>query len=136
MSRFIRAGSTSRIAGGGDQKKHISGRVRFARNGLDGQEITEFTAISESEAQKLKKASPAAGTRHDGAVEQGSVKVTRQFGGLGLGLAICKALLELHRDSICAESAGPGLGSTFIVELSGEATDRVGKEPHHGRSSS
>lgn len=53
------------------------------------------------------------------AFEQGGMKVTRQFGGLGLGLAICKALVELHRGSIFAESAGPGLGSTFTVELPG-----------------
>ena len=35
--------------------------------GLDVQEITDFAAISESEAQKLKKISPA-GTHHDGSV--------------------------------------------------------------------
>jgi PAS domain S-box-containing protein len=64
------------------------------------------------------------------AFEQGGVNVTRQFGGLGLGLAICKALVELHFGLICAESAGPGLGSTFIVELPGEAVDKVGKAPH------
>ena len=65
MSRFIRAGSTPRIAGDGDQKKHISGRVRFARNGRDMQEITDFPAISESEQQKLKKIR-LVGTHHDG----------------------------------------------------------------------
>jgi PAS domain S-box-containing protein len=53
--------------------------------------------------------------------EQGGLKVTRRFGGLGLGLAICKALVELHRGSISAESAGSGLGSTFIVELPGRS---------------
>jgi hypothetical protein len=62
MSRFIRAGSTPRIAGDGDQKKHISDRVRFARNGLDVQEITDFAAISESEPEKLKKICPAGDT--------------------------------------------------------------------------
>jgi PAS domain S-box-containing protein len=51
------------------------------------------------------------------AFEQGGVKITRRFGGLGLGLAICKALVELHHGTICAESAGPGQGSTFIIEL-------------------
>ena len=66
------------------------------------------------------------------AFEQGGVNVTRQFGGLGLGLSICKALVELHFGSVCAESAGPGLGSTFIVELLGEAVDTVGKAPHSG----
>jgi hypothetical protein len=34
---------------------------------MDVQEITDFTAISESEAEKLKKISPA-GTHHDGSV--------------------------------------------------------------------
>jgi PAS domain S-box-containing protein len=51
------------------------------------------------------------------AFEQGEANVTRQFGGLGLGLAICKALVDLHHGSIRAESDGPGLGSTFIIEL-------------------
>ena len=63
------------------------------------------------------------------AFEQGGVNITRKFGGLGLGLAICKALVELHRGSIRAESAGPGQGSTFIVELPGEEADTVGKTP-------
>jgi signal transduction histidine kinase len=62
--------------------------------------------------------------------EQSGVKVTRQFGGLGLGLAICKALVELHRGSIFAESAGPGLGTAFIVELPAEAMDTIGKSRH------
>jgi signal transduction histidine kinase len=43
-----------------------------------------------------------------------------------LGLAISKALVELHRGSIFAESAGPDLGSTFTVELPGEVMDTVG----------
>jgi PAS domain S-box-containing protein len=55
------------------------------------------------------------------AFEQSDTNVTRRFGGLGLGLAICKALVELQRGSICAKSAGPGLGSTFIVEFPGKA---------------
>jgi PAS domain S-box-containing protein len=64
------------------------------------------------------------------AFEQGGIRVTRQFGGLGLGLAISKSLVELHRGSIRAESAGPGQGSTFIVELPGAEIDTVGKAPH------
>jgi CheY-like chemotaxis protein len=51
------------------------------------------------------------------AFEQGDPRVTRQFGGLGLGLAISKALIELHDGTIRAESDGPCKGSTFTVEL-------------------
>ena len=42
---------------------------------------------------------------------------TRAHGGLGLGLAICKQLVELHGGTIRATSAGEGHGSTFVVEL-------------------
>ena len=64
------------------------------------------------------------------AFEQGGTTVTRQFGGLGLGLAICKALVELHHGTIRAESSGEGKGATFIIELPGaaplvKATDAV-----------
>ena len=38
-------------------------------------------------------------------------------GGLGLGLSIVSTLAELHGGGIRAESAGPGTGATFIVEL-------------------
>jgi PAS domain S-box-containing protein len=51
------------------------------------------------------------------AFEQGEPGVTRQFGGLGLGLAISKRLVERHRGSIRAQSEGPDKGATFIVEL-------------------
>jgi hypothetical protein len=42
---------------------------------------------------------------------------TRVFGGLGLGLAICKQLVELHGGSIRAASQGEGKGATFFVQL-------------------
>ncbi|CAN5491052.1 hypothetical protein BH09PLA1_BH09PLA1_02510 [soil metagenome] len=51
------------------------------------------------------------------AFEQGDVRITRRFGGMGLGLAICKALVEQHRGAIRVESGGTGQGSTFIVEI-------------------
>jgi PAS domain S-box-containing protein len=42
---------------------------------------------------------------------------TRQQGGLGLGLAIARELVQMHGGTIRAETGGPGLGATFTVDL-------------------
>jgi len=51
------------------------------------------------------------------AFEQGDRHVTRQFGGLGLGLAISSGIAESHGGSITAFSGGRGKGSTFTLTL-------------------
>jgi PAS domain S-box-containing protein len=44
-------------------------------------------------------------------------KITRRHGGLGLGLAIVRHLVEMHGGTIEAQSAGEGRGATFIIRL-------------------
>jgi len=51
------------------------------------------------------------------AFDQGSPMVTRQFGGLGLGLTIAQALVKLHGGTLSAHSAGRGEGATFSIRL-------------------
>jgi signal transduction histidine kinase/ActR/RegA family two-component response regulator len=48
---------------------------------------------------------------------QGDAGTTRQHGGLGLGLAIVRQLVELHGGSVAVESAGANQGTTFRVML-------------------
>jgi signal transduction histidine kinase/CheY-like chemotaxis protein len=48
---------------------------------------------------------------------QADSSTTRAHGGLGLGLSIVRHLVELHRGTVRAHSAGLGRGATFTVEL-------------------
>lgn len=48
---------------------------------------------------------------------QEDASTTRQYGGLGLGLAIVLSLVEAHGGTISADSLGEGLGATFTVHL-------------------
>jgi signal transduction histidine kinase len=48
---------------------------------------------------------------------QGNARVDREFGGLGLGLALVRHFVELHGGAVQATSAGPRQGSTFDVSL-------------------
>lgn len=69
------------------------------------------------------------------AFEQGRSEITRQFGGLGLGLSISRSIVEAHGGSIRAESKGLGQGACFSFILpvaeTRSALDRGGpRQPH------
>jgi CheY-like chemotaxis protein len=51
------------------------------------------------------------------AFDQGDVGQVSGYGGLGLGLAISKNIVDAHRGEIIAHSEGRGRGSTFTLEL-------------------
>ena len=64
--------------------------------------------------------------------EQGGGATEHRAGGLGLGLAIARAIVDLHGGVIRGESAGPGCGATFTVELPGAVGPPAGvASPDH-----
>ena len=60
---------------------------------------------------------PDALVRIFGSFEQADASIARQFGGLGLGLAIAKATVEAHGGTLVAGSPGLDQGATFTVRL-------------------
>ncbi len=60
--------------------------------------------------------------------EQVASEGDHRFGGVGLGLAIARAIVSLHGGTITAQSEGTDRGSTFVVELPGATS------PPHGVS--
>jgi PAS domain S-box-containing protein len=67
---------------------------------------------------------------------QGEQTLARSEGGLGVGLSLVRSLVEMHRGVVEAHSAGPGLGSEFVVRLplQAVATLRVAREPSQQRA--
>jgi PAS domain S-box-containing protein len=57
---------------------------------------------------------------------QADQSTTRRAGGLGVGLALVRHIVELHGGRVSVESQGPGRGTTFTVEL---PRARIGAAP-------
>lgn len=55
----------------------------------------------------------------------------RKLGGLGIGLAICRGIVEAHHGTITAASPGRGLGSTFTVTLPTTLARPAAADPPH-----
>ncbi len=51
------------------------------------------------------------------AFEQGGQETTREYGGVGIGLAIANGLVDLHGGTLTAHSKGKGEGATFVLRL-------------------
>ena len=60
---------------------------------------------------------------------QADVTLDRSKGGLGLGLALVKSLVELHGGEVCAHSDGPGMGAEFVVELPLVQSQTIATDP-------
>lgn len=65
------------------------------------------------------------------AFQQGSRRITREFGGMGMGLSISKAIMDMHHGTITASSAGEGRGACFAVELACDQGDSTAQPSTH-----
>ena len=62
--------------------------------------------------------------------KQADPSSARRHGGLGLGLALVRELIELHGGTASVKSDGPGKGTTFVVSLPARsATEPVAQRP-------
>jgi signal transduction histidine kinase len=97
----------------------LSNAVRFTP---DGGRV-EVSVAADSDGVELRVADSGIGITKEflphvfERFRQADSTTTRAYGGLGLGLAIARHLVELHGGTIRAESAGAGCGATFVVRL-------------------
>ncbi|MBE9002467.1 response regulator [Nostoc sp. LEGE 12447] len=97
----------------------LSNAVKFTHNG--GQ-VTIALAQTESHAQ-IQITDTGKGISGDFLpyvfehFRQEDSATTRKFGGLGLGLAIVRQIVEMHGGTVTVDSPGVGLGATFTVKI-------------------
>jgi two-component system, chemotaxis family, CheB/CheR fusion protein len=94
-----------------------------------GGRVAVSTAVAPSGGRAILRISdngvgiePAMLTRLFQPFTQAEATLDRSKGGLGLGLALVKGLVEMHGGDVRAHSDGPGRGAEFVVELPLEAT--------------
>ena len=93
------------------------GRVTVRTRGSAAQEAGGQPRLILEVADTGIGIAPALLPRIFDAFEQGDRETARRSGGLGLGLAICRGILDAHGGRVAASSRGEGCGATFRVEL-------------------
>jgi two-component system CheB/CheR fusion protein len=86
------------------------GEICIQSYNKDGQIVVEVSDTGMGIAPELL-------TRIFNPFERGESDLVRQFGGLGLGLALAKATVDAHQGSLVARSEGKDQGATFALEL-------------------
>jgi PAS domain S-box-containing protein len=97
--------------------------------------LVEVTAVADDDSVRIAVRDTGGGI--DAAVlphiferfRQGDSSTTREHGGLGLGLALVKHLVDRHGGTVTAESDGPGKGATFVVTLRHTRADALQRRP-------
>jgi len=116
--------TVGQVSGDGDRLRQLienllSNAIKFTPEG--GQ--VEIRLAQQSTEAVIQVSDTGQGIRADALpyifdyFRQADSSTTRQHGGLGLGLAIVRQLVELHNGDIRVESQGEGQGATFTVVL-------------------
>ena len=111
----------------GDDTRLVQAVCNLLTNALrfGGQDLVTLTVTPEAEAQSVRIAvrDQGVGMREDTLLHvfepfyQAPQSSERSTGGLGLGLAIVRSVVQRHGGSVAATSAGPGQGSCFEIVL-------------------
>ncbi len=100
------------------------GTVRIQTHDVDGAASAHWLSIEVRDSGV--GIDPAAIERIFQPFEQADLSGDHRFGGVGLGLSIARAIVDLHGGTIRAESAGAGQGALFTVELPGATLPPAG----------
>jgi signal transduction histidine kinase len=91
--------------------------IIFRTSNPNGQKAGESSTVEIEVSDTGIGLEPHSLPRLFNAFEQGDNTANRRFGGLGLGLAITKGLVDAHEGTIIGQSAGRDQGASFTVRL-------------------